>query len=183
VIVSERTTDNPGLDNFLYLGQGQLFDVIPIMAFFLIIVGIIGYVIFNRTLLGFRLRAVGGNTNAAKASGIHVNNVKIAAFAITGVLAAFAGILNMAFITNVRADSGAGLELITIASVIIGGTSISGGEGTILGTIIGVLIIGTLRNGLVLLGVSPFWQTLVIGVVIIGAVAMDIWMRRDKSKS
>lgn len=180
VIVSERMTDNPNLDSFLFLGQGKLFGVIPFMALFLIIVGIIGYLIFNKTILGFRMRAVGGSVNAAKASGINVQFVKIMAFTITGILSAFAGILNISFITNVRADSGTGLELITIASVIIGGTSISGGEGTILGTIIGVLIIGTLRNGLVLVGISPFWQTLVIGIVIIGAVTMDIWFRRGK---
>ena len=176
VIVSERTVDNPNLDAFFFLGQGQIGGVLPIMAMFLIIIGIIGFLVFNKTVLGFWMRAVGGNDLAARASGINVTKVKISAFMITGTLAAFAGILNIAFITNVRADSGTGLELQTIASVIIGGTSLSGGEGTILGTIIGVLIIGTLRNGLILLGVSPFWQVLVIGVVIIGAVAMDIWV-------
>lgn len=181
VIVSERTVTDRNLDVFYALGQGEIGGFLPMMAMFLILTGAIGIVIFNKSLLGFRMRAVGGNQLAARASGIKVRGVKIAAFIITGTLAAFAGVLNISFITNVRADSGSGLELQAIAAVVIGGTSLSGGEGTIIGTIIGVLIIGTLRNGLILLGVSPFWQVLIIGVVIIGAVAMDIWMPR-KSK-
>lgn len=181
VIVSNNTVDNtPALERFLAMGQHQIFGHIPIMAVFLLGLTAIGWVAFQQTLIGFRMRAIGGNASAAQASGINVRRVKTMAFAINGLMAGFAGVLNIAFITNVRADSGSGLELTVIASVIIGGTSLQGGEGTMLGTLFGVLIIGVLRNGLVLLGVSPFWQVPILGVVIIGAVAIDIWLRKRR---
>ena len=109
-------------------------------------------------------------------SGISVNSVKIWAFVLMGLLAAVAGILSLAFLPSGQAGrTGLGLELDVIAATIVGGASLSGGEGTILGTILGVLIIGVMRNGLVLIGVSPFVQELMIGLVIIIAVGIDKW--------
>jgi ribose/xylose/arabinose/galactoside ABC-type transport system permease subunit len=178
IATNYRTVSDPHIDLFLFLGQGKLFGVLPMMSVFLIFVAIIAYVMFNKTMLGFHMRGVGGNAAAARASGINVRAVKISAFAITGFLCSLAGILNLSFLANVQGTIGYGLELDVIAAVIIGGTTLAGGEGTILGTIIGVLIMGVLRNGLILLGVSPFWQILVIGVVIIGAVAIDMWTKR-----
>jgi len=93
-------------------------------------------------------------------------------------LAALAGILNLSFLSGVQGIVGAGIELDVIAATVIGGTSLAGGEGTVLGTVIGVLIIGILRNGLVLLGVSPFWQITLIGGIIIGAAAVDVATRK-----
>ncbi len=93
-----------------------------------------------------------------------------------GTLSAVAGILGLAFLPSGQAGrTGVGLELDVIAAAIVGGASLSGGEGTILGTVLGVLIIGVLRNGLILLGISPFWQTTIIGAVIILAVGVDKW--------
>jgi ribose/xylose/arabinose/galactoside ABC-type transport system permease subunit len=175
--VNYRTVADPHINTFLFLGQGKLFGVIPMMSVFFIVITLIAYLVFSKTVVGFRMRAVGGTAAAARASGINASVVKIAAFAITGFLCALAGILNLSFLANVQGTIGVGMELDVIAAVIIGGTTMAGGEGTILGTIIGVLIMGVLRNGIMLLGVSPFWQTLVIGVVIIGAVAIDMWTK------
>lgn len=180
VVVSSRTVDNPNLDSFLYIGQGKIWGYIPVMSVVLLIIVIISFILYNKSLLGFHLKAVGGNINTAKASGINASAVKLFAFAYTGLVCAIAGILNLAFITNVRADSGTGLELTVISSVIIGGTSLDGGKGTIIGTLIGILIIGILNNGLLLVGISPFWKVLVIGMVIIGAVAIDTILKRRK---
>ncbi len=173
-----RTVSDPSIDAFLFLGQGKLFGVIPMMSVFLIVIAIVSYIVFNTTILGYHMRGVGGNAAAARASGINVKIIKISAFSITGLLCAIAGVLNLSFLANVQGTIGQGLELDVIAAVIIGGTTLIGGEGTILGTIIGVLIIGVLRNGLILLGVSPFWQILIIGVVIIGAVGIDMWTKK-----
>lgn len=106
--------------------------------------------------------------------------VKIAAFAILGVLSALAGIVNLSFLTNAQGTTGEGYELNVIAATVIGGCSVAGGEGSILGTVIGVLIMGVLNNGLILIGVSSFVQTICMGAVIIGAVAIDVWSKGKK---
>ena len=180
ISTSHRTVADPAINTFLFIGQGKLFEIIPMMSIFFLITAVVSYFIFNKTIMGFHMRAVGGNKLAARASGINVMMIKVAAFVITGFFCALAGILNLSFLANVQGTVGYGLELDVIAAVIIGGTSMSGGEGTILGTTIGVLIMGVLRNGLILLGVSPFWQILIIGLVIIGAVGLDTWTSKQK---
>jgi len=143
---------------------------------FFIIIAILGAIVLSLTTFGFRVYAVGGGQKAARVSGIRVFSVKVWSFIIMGTLAGLAGILSMAFLPSGQAGrTGLGLELDVIAATIVGGASLSGGEGTIPGTILGVLIIGVLRNGLVLLGISPFAQELIIGLVIIIAVAIDKW--------
>jgi ribose/xylose/arabinose/galactoside ABC-type transport system permease subunit len=173
-----RLIKDPALDAYIFLGRGRLFDTIPTMTIGLLIVLVLGYIVFQKNIIGYRMRAVGGNAEAARVSGINVRIVKIAAFAILGFLAAFGGAINSAFLGNVQSTAGQGLELDVIAATILGGASLSGGEGTIVGTLIGVLLLGVLRNGLVLLGVSPFVQMVLIGAVLIGAVAIDMWSRR-----
>ncbi|MDR1612997.1 MAG: ABC transporter permease [Planctomycetota bacterium] len=178
VNISPRTVKADGLDWFLFMGQGRVGEI-PVMSLVFAAVVIAAYFLYHHTLLGFRMRAVGGSRAAARASGINDKLVKIAAFGIAGLLSAIAGQLNIAFLGNVQGTTGQGMELNAIAAVIIGGTTLSGGEGTILGTLIGVLIMGVLNNGIVLLGVSPFWQMTIIGAVIVGAVAIDKWTRKD----
>lgn len=177
VTINEAAGGNPEtLAAFYNLGQGQLFDLIPMQLIFFIIVSVVGWFLLSRTTFGFKIYAVGGSPKAARVSGIKVYNVKIWAFIIMGFLAALAGILSLAFLPSGQAGrTGVGLELDVIAAAIVGGASLGGGEGTIPGTILGVLIIGVLRNGLVLLGISPFWQEIVIGAIIILAVGLDKW--------
>ncbi|HEY9594467.1 MAG TPA: ABC transporter permease [Spirochaetia bacterium] len=179
VNLSPRTVSDPSLPAFLFMGQGKIFDI-PVMSIVFILVAILVYLLFSRTILGFRMRAVGGSKNAARASGIDERVIKIVAFSIVGLLSGLAGLLNISFLGNVQGTTGQGMEMNAIAAVIIGGTSLSGGVGTIIGTVIGVLIMGVLNNGIILLGVSPFWQMTIIGAVIIVAVALDIWTRKGK---
>ncbi|SED71283.1 ABC transporter permease [Rhodobacter sp. 24-YEA-8] len=168
------------LAQFTFLGQGSAAGI-PMQLVFFALIALAGWFLLARTSFGFRVLAVGGSTKAARVSGISVERVKIAAFALMGGLAAFAGILSIAFLPSGQAGrTGLGLELDVIAATIVGGTSLAGGEGTIIGTILGVLIIGVLRNGLVLTGVSPFAQEFLIGLVIVVAVAIDKWTIRER---
>ncbi|MEI6385430.1 MAG: ABC transporter permease [Spirochaetota bacterium] len=173
-----RLIKDPALDAFIFIGRGRIMDVVPTMSIAFLLVLILGFIIYQKNILGYRMRAVGGNPEAARVSGISVTMVKIAAFAIMGFLAAFGGIINSGFLGNVQSTAGQGLELDVIAATILGGASLNGGEGTIVGTLIGVLLLGVLRNGLVLMGVSPFVQMVLIGAVLIGAVALDMRSRK-----
>ena len=179
IALSKRTVDASGLDWFLFLGQGKILGI-PVLSIVFLLTVAVAFLVYGRTLLGFRMRAVGGSVQAALAAGINANGVKIAAFAITAFFCAVGGLLNLSFLANVQGTTGTGLELDVIAAVIIGGTSLKGGEGSILGTLIGVLIMGTLKNGIILMGVSPFWQMLIVGVVIIAAVAIDMWTKATR---
>ncbi|XBP99232.1 MAG: ABC transporter permease [Roseitalea porphyridii] len=183
VTVNERNGAAPDvLARFEFMGQGYLFGVVPMQLVFFATVAALGWLLLSRTAFGFRVFAVGGSAKAARVSGIHVQGVKIWAFVIMGTLAALAGILSMAFLPSGQAGrTGLGLELDVIAAVVIGGASLAGGIGTVLGTVLGVLVIGVLRNGLVLMGVSPFMQEVMIGLVIIIAVAIDKWSMRSRS--
>jgi ribose transport system permease protein len=177
VTVNESFGADPqALEVFYFLGQGRIFDLIPMQLIFFLLIIVLGATLLSRTVFGFRVYAVGGSDRAARVSGIKVFNIKIWAFMIMGFLSALSGILSLAFLPSAQAGrTGVGLELDVIAAPIVGGASLAGGEGTILGVILGVLIIGVLRNGLVLMGISPFWQEMAIGAVIILAVGIDKW--------
>lgn len=170
-ITSGYTIANfPNLFNFL--GQGYIGPV-PVPVIILLICAVIFSVFLSRTVVGRRIYAIGGNEEAARISGIKVENVKNLVYMLSGIMAALAGILTAARLGVAQSTAGLGYELDAIAAVIIGGASVSGGSGTVFGTIIGAAIMGVLRNGLVLLNVSAYWQQTVIGSVIILAVAMD----------
>jgi ribose transport system permease protein len=169
------------INHFYFLGQGRIFDRIPMLLIFFILIALAAWFLLSKTTFGFRVYAVGGSEKAARLSGIQVSQTKILTFTLMGLLSALAGILSLAFLPSGQAGrTGVGLELDVIAAAIVGGASLSGGEGTILGTILGVLIIGVLRNVLILLGISPFWQTTIIGLVIIFAVGLDKWTERRR---
>lgn len=171
------------VNQFYQLGQGQLFGVVPMLLVCFVVVAAIFWFVLAKTTFGFRVYAVGGSEKAARLSGIQVFRTKILTFGLMGLLSGFAGILSLAFLPSGQAGrTGVGLELDVIAAAIVGGASLSGGEGTILGTVFGALIIGILRNGLVLLSISPFWQTTVIGLVIISAVGLDKWTALRRSQ-
>ena len=159
---------------FNAFGQGYL-GVIPYPVIYLVVLAALFSFFLKKTVLGRRIYAIGGNEEAAQTSGIRVNNVKLVVYVLAGALAAFAGLTATARLGVAQSTAGVGYELDVVAAVIIGGASLSGGKGTILGAILGAAIMGVLRNGLVLLNVSAYWQQAVIGLVIISAIAADQW--------
>lgn len=165
---------------FNYIGQGVVFGV-PLPVVYMVVLTIIFSIILNRTVFGRRVYAVGGSEEAAKISGIKVKRVKLLVYSLSGLLAAIAGLITTARLGVAQSTAGIGYELDVIAAVIIGGASFSGGKGTIYGAVLGAAIMGVLRNGLVLLNVSAYWQQTVIGLVIIIAVGADQLRHRKKS--
>ena len=133
----------------------------------------------NKTRLGRYIYAIGGNESASRLSGINISRVKIIVYSIGGALAAVGGLIVTSRLDSAQPNAGISYELDSIAAVVIGGTSLSGGKGSIMGTVLGAIIIGVLNNGLVLLNVSPFWQQVVKGGVILLAVIID----KSNSKS
>lgn len=159
-------------ENFAYLGTGW-FIGIPLPVWISGIIVFIAVIITNKTKLGRYIYAIGGNENAAALSGINITKIKIIVYSIAGTLAAVGGLLVTSRLDAAQPNAGTGYELDSIAAVVIGGTSLSGGRGSVLGTVLGAIIIGVLNNGLVLLNVSPFWQQVVKGFVILIAVIID----------
>lgn len=159
-------------DSFAYIGTGWFLGIpLPVWISALVIVSAV--VITQKTALGRYIYAIGGNEHASKLSGININKVKLIVYSIAGVLAAVGGIMVTSRLDSAQPNAGISYELDSIAAVVIGGTSLSGGRGTIMGTVLGAIIIGVLNNGLVLLNVSPFWQQVVKGGVILLAVIID----------
>lgn len=168
---------DPNIEAFSFLGTGRLFGI-PMQLVIMLAVFLVGGFVLRFTRFGFHVYAVGGSREAARLCGIATNRVRVQSFVIQGALASLAGIVGLAFLLYAQGTTGVGLELLVITAVIIGGAALFGGSGTMLGTLVGVLLIATLQNVLILAGVSAFWQTIVIGVVIIAAVALDTWVRR-----
>jgi ribose transport system permease protein len=159
------------------LGADSVFGI-PLIAVVAGACALIGWFILSRTTLGRSAYAIGGNREAARVSGIRVARVKWSIYVFSGLMAAIAGFMLTGRQGSANALMGEGMELQSIAAVVVGGTNLFGGEGTIGGTIIGVLIIGVLNNGLNILGVADFWQRVVNGSIIVAVVALDQWRRR-----
>ena len=166
-------------EKYLWLGQSYFLGI-PMAVYAMVIIVILFSIFRNMTTTGRRIFAMGGNEEATRISGINTTRLKILCFVLSGVTAAFAGIMNASKLGVSQPTAGTGFEMDAIASVVIGGSSLSGGEGTVTGTIIGAAIIGVLRNALVLLSVDSYFQTLIIGTVIIVAVSID-QIRKSRS--
>jgi ribose transport system permease protein len=164
-------------DNFQLLGQGQI-GPIPIPVLCILAVAIAGHIVLTRTRLGRYSYAIGSNPEAARLSGIPVGRYLVAVYTICGALAGFGGMIAASRVNSGQPNFGIGLELDVIAAAVIGGASLFGGQGTIVGTLIGAFLIALIRNGSVLLNINIFVQTIVIGVVIWLAVIWDGFRRR-----
>jgi inositol transport system permease protein len=170
-------------DSYNFIGQGEILKVfpvpnqpplgLPIPIIILAVVAVSAHVMLNHTRFGRHIYATGGNEQAALISGLNVGRIKIGVYAIAGLLSGLAGLVLSSRVGSGQPGLGVGYELDAIASAVIGGTSLSGGVGTIWGTIIGALIIGVLNNGLDLLNVSAYWQTIIKGSIIVAAVIVD----------
>jgi len=159
-------------EQFAYMGTGWFLGV-PVPVWISAIVVALAVFLSDKTKLGRYIYAIGGNENASLLSGININKVKVIVYTIASALAAVGGLMVTSRLDSAQPNAGTGYELDSIAAVVIGGTSLSGGKGSIWGTVLGAIIIGVLNNGLVLLNVSPFWQQVVKGFVILLAVIID----------
>jgi ribose transport system permease protein len=158
--------------SFGFLGTGALLGM-PMPVWIMLALVAIFVVVTRRTRFGRHIYAVGGNERAARLTGLNVPRIKVAVYTLAGALAGVAGLIVTARLDSAQPNAGLGYELDSIAAVVIGGTSLSGGRGSVGGTVLGCLIIGVLNNGLFLLNVSPFWQQVIKGLVILLAVAID----------
>jgi Ribose/xylose/arabinose/galactoside ABC-type transport systems, permease components len=166
---STRITDK----GFIAIGSGKLFNFIPLPVVYMIILIIVFTVLLNKTKFGTHIYAVGGNRESAYLSGIPIKKTEIIVYTLAGFLAAFAGLVLCSRMFSGQPSVGEGYELDAIAACVLGGVSMSGGIGSISGTIFGAIIIGIVSNGLNLMGVSSFWQLLVKGIIILIAVLID----------
>lgn len=167
-------------ESFAFLGGGTLLGIVPVPVLFTLLAAIAAHILLTRSPFGRHIYAIGSNKTAASLSGIPVNRDLVRIYAINGLLCALGGILLASRLNSGQPTAGTGYELDVIAACVIGGASLSGGEGTIAGAIIGALIMGVLRNGCNLLDISAFWQQIAIGTIIIAAVFADQY-RKHKS--
>lgn len=179
---NDTTIFNPQLP-FAFIGNGSILGV-PWLVVIAIVVVAASWFILRRTVLGMRIYSVGGNPEAARLAGINVRAIELFVYATSGLLAGLGALMSAARLYAANGlQLGQSYELDAIAAVILGGTSFVGGVGSIVGTLIGALIIAVLSNGLVLLGVSDIWQYIIKGLVIIGAVTLDRYRRRESART
>ncbi|MGI6168482.1 MAG: ABC transporter permease [Christensenellales bacterium] len=164
---------------FAFLGGGDIFGI-PVPIIVLLIVTVLMFLLLNKTPFGRKVMAVGGNEQAAIISGINVGKIKVLVYTLGGLLAAVAGILMTGRVDSGQPTLGLGYEMDAVASAVIGGTSLSGGVGSIWGTLGGALVIGVINNGMELLSVNAYWQQIVKGAIIIAAVVLDQAKNRKK---
>ena len=163
----------PGLSKgFLKIGGGSV-GILPYPVLILIVVLVICFIVLYKTRFGRYVFATGGNPSSARVSGINVKRIICSVYMISGLLAGLAGIILTSRVTSGLAQSGNGYEVDAIAAAVIGGTSLSGGRGRLWGTIVGFLIMGVMNNGLDMMAVSSYWQLVIKGLIIIGAVMLD----------
>lgn len=164
-------------ERFFYWGDGRVLGI-PVPALYLAGTFLVLIIISKKTVFGRSIYAVGGNAKAAGLSGINVRRVKILVMMIVAITAAITGLLQTALLASGNSTIAVGLEFDAIAATIIGGAALSGGKGSIVGTVMGVLFIGALLNGMVLLGVNPYAQQCVRGAVVLAAVLVNVWRTR-----
>jgi ribose transport system permease protein len=166
-------------EGFIAFGNGRVAGLsVPLII--LLVIAASAYVLLSRTVFGRQVYAIGGNEKAAALSGVKTSTVKLLTYVLSGLLSAVTGILFVARFRSAQADAGKGMELDAIAAAVIGGTSLMGGEGSVAGVLIGAIIMGVIRNGLVLMQVSSYWQELIIGTIIVLAAILDVIRSRKR---
>ncbi len=184
-LISNASSFNPAFDAhefniFSALGNSQLVGQVPTQVAWLVGIGAISWFLLHRTIFGFRLAAIGGNPAAARSAHLPIKRAKFFAFAIAGMFAVLGGVIDFSLVGATDPGSGTQLTFPVFAAVIIGGASLAGGRGSIIGTLVGALLLATLTNGLSLIGVGTFAQLLFVGGIIIAAVALDRFVSRAR---
>jgi ribose transport system permease protein len=170
----------PKTSSFWKLGYGQLFGHIPYDAIVLLVFALVSSYVLRRTRVGLHIYAMGSHRRAAELAGLHVNRIRVGVLIFNGLAAALAALLVVAQAQTADPNSGTGYELDAIAAVIIGGAKLAGGSGTVLASVLGMLLIGMIQNGLVIAGVSIYLLVIVSGLVVIAAVAIDRFFSRRR---
>ncbi|MHB1170902.1 MAG: ABC transporter permease [Lacisediminihabitans sp.] len=165
--------------SYLFIGQGSFLGV-PIPVWIAAIIAIVAHFVLARTTFGRHVYFLGSNEEAALLSGIRIRRVKIAVYIISSTLAAISGILETARLSVGQPAAGNGYELMAIGAAVIGGVSLFGGVGGILGTVLGTSLLLLIQNALILLGISAYWQQVFSGAIIIGAVALNMWRKQRR---
>ena len=166
-------------DSFVWLGRGVGLLSVPNAVILMVIIFAIAHVLMSRTTLGRYIYAVGGNIEAARLSGVRVGAVLMFVYTVSGAMAGLGGVITASQLKSASPTYGLMYELYVIAAVVVGGTSLAGGEGRVLGTLIGAFIIAVIQNGMNLTGVESYTQKVVLGLVILGAVLLDMMKKRD----
>jgi ribose/xylose/arabinose/galactoside ABC-type transport system permease subunit len=169
------------IDLFRGLANQALPERFPMQGVWMIVIALLFWFVLSRSLFGFRLKAIGGNPEAARLARLPVRRYKFAAFIIAAVMACLAALLNFSFIGSTQPSAGQELLFPTFAAVIIGGASLAGGRGSVAGTIAGAVLLAVLANGLALVSAGPFAQQMLLGTVTIGAVVLDQFTQRRRS--
>lgn len=168
-------------DSFFFaIGQQRLWGVVPYNAIIMVVFAVVAAIILRRTVFGHRLYAMGSNLRAARLAGINTDRIKVEVLAFSGFSAAVAALLTTSQTGVADPNVGTGYELDAIAAVIIGGAQLTGGVGTILGSVLGMVLIGMIRNGLVIIGVSIYLLIVVSGLIVIAAVAVNQFVNRRR---
>lgn len=176
LILTQGVAIYPLPDAFNVLGQGSLLGV-PYVIWIAVLLAVVAHIVLSYTPYGRSVYAIGGNEDTARLAGLNVKKVKASVYVLCGMAAAFSGTIMAGRLNSAQPNIGSGYELLVIAAVIIGGTSLFGGAGTILGTATGALLTTVISNGMVLMKISAYWQNLVVGAIIILAVGLDQFRR------
>ncbi len=168
---------------FLWLGRGRIFDV-PVPAVLAIIVVVVGYILLNHTRFGLYVTGIGSNEEGVRRAGVNVRRIKLMVFMLSGLTVALGGMVTSARLASGSSYTGVAFELQVIAAVIVGGTNLFGGEGRMLGTVMGTLLIAMIGNGLILARIDPFYQQIIEGAIILAAIWFNLTLaRRQRSSS
>jgi simple sugar transport system permease protein len=164
---------------FLLLGRGRI-GILPVPVLIALTIVLVGYVILNHTRFGFYVTGLGSNEEAVRRSGVNVRQVKLLVYMLSGLTVALGGIITAARLASGSSYTGIGFELQVITAVIVGGTNLFGGEGRILGTVLGTLLLAMIGNGLILLKVSPFYEQIIQGAIILFAIWFNLGLSRRR---
>ncbi|MCI9487568.1 MAG: ABC transporter permease [Lachnospiraceae bacterium] len=180
--ISVREVASEGdLEVLRFIGSGKVFGSIPMLVLIMIASAVVLGIILSRTTLGRKVFATGSNSEAARLSGINTGRITTTAYMFSGGMAGLAGLMLTLRLLSAQPTAGQSFELEGIAASAIGGVSMMGGQGTISGAVMGAFVVGVMRNGLNLLGINAFWQQVITGLIIIGAVWADIMRKRRES--
>lgn len=181
ILVLTNAFPIPGLPaGYNYLGQGYIFNVIPVPVVICLIIAAVAFYLLRYTYIGRQIYAAGGNIEAARFSGVNVDARIILCYTISVVCASIVGIIQAARMSLGHPGSGEGYELLAITACILGGLSLMGGEGGVLGILVGALLIGVLQNEMVMLNINPYWHKIVISLVLLVAITFDYVRRRRR---